>query len=755
MAGYVDSEIGGFEPFRWLNRLGMLLAHELAPNSLKIRTAFRLTTIATIGAGLVVICHVYNELGTYIVWLLVGAGPMLSPRKAVTVLIAEALALIASVIMARALAETPWLMLPFLFAAFSYLTYVGTTRKLGSAMLLIQVVSLDTFYAVIFVPHEIGWEAAGSFGGTVIALGVIIVFDNWLWPDHGEPILMESLGASVGRSRWRLLDASNFYLGDKGATCPPLPPPTTELPAHVALLDQAVVEGISEHRRAILLAAITRVVRISLEVDRVAVTARENVPRQIRGMVQTEVREAVAAIAAVLDEMARELPTHIAVGVDLPQTASRIRVQSAIEALAARITEVRPAYVGQASSGEMENFAAFTDSLVVLADFVERLLDEPPHSLGPPAELANRRTSAAIDPATSRHSLKVGLCVVIGYVIGLITQRADLSTILTTVLITALPTYGAALRKMILRIVGAAIGGIVSLLAIIVVSPNFESLPAYLIVLIVVFYISAYSSLTSGRVSYAGKQIGTTFTLIFTGLSPSIDIYGPLWRLWGIFLGTFVVAIVAFILWPVYAGDSLLPRLRTVIRDAISLIPGGGAALTDDVIEATNSETMRILAEMLQVADDAQLEGESSAVRPAAIIQAAGTLRRISNRLASISSSRIAVSTPQLDNTTESARQAVLEDIRDQLRFWLDFFSSPENLNVDAARALIRTQLSGRIEESLALFESRLEENAYERINTWTVDHRRTILAELQSLRRIAALLPDLSAWLAQIPVAG
>ena len=36
-----------------------------------------MTTIATIGAGLVVSCHVNNELGTYIVWLLVGAGPMI------------------------------------------------------------------------------------------------------------------------------------------------------------------------------------------------------------------------------------------------------------------------------------------------------------------------------------------------------------------------------------------------------------------------------------------------------------------------------------------------------------------------------------------------------------------------------------------------------------------------------------------------------------------------------------------------------
>jgi len=63
--------------------------------------------------------------------------------------------------------------------------------------------------------------------------------------------------------------------------------------------------------------------------------------------------------------------------------------------------------------------------------------------------------------------------------------------------------------------------------------------------------------------------------LVFAGLSPSADIYGPLWRIWGIVLGTLVVTVVFFTLWPEYAGDSLLPRLRKVIRDTLALAPGG------------------------------------------------------------------------------------------------------------------------------------------------------------------------------------
>ena len=341
----------------------------------------------------------------------------------------------------------------------------------------------------------------------------------------------------------------------------------------MALLNRAVAEGISAHRQAILLAAITRVARIGLEVDRLVFAARQNVPEEIRNMVRPEIQASVKAIAAVLDEIAHEWPTHITVGVDTPPPPRGPAHDWRWTRSAARVIQVRPMYIRTASPAELENFAAVTDSLATLTAHIERVLDEPPQPTAATPAISAVPRSTARDPAIVRYSMKVGLAVVIGYVVGIVTQRADLSTILTTVLITALPTYGAVLRKMILRIVGALIGGIVSLLAIIIVTPNFETLPAYLLAIFVVFYISAYSSLTSGRVAYAGKQIGTTFALVFAGLSPALDVYEPLWRIWGILLGTMVVAIITLILWPEYAGDSLLPRLRKVIRDTLALYP--------------------------------------------------------------------------------------------------------------------------------------------------------------------------------------
>jgi hypothetical protein len=753
MAGFAKSEPRLAQPSAWFDRIAALLARELAPNSRKLRSTLRMTTIATIGAGLVASCHVNNQLGTYIVWLLVGAGPMMSLDKACAFLIAEAIALCGAVVMAGMLVQSPWLMLPFLFAMISFSTYLGATRKLGAPLLLIQVVCLDTFYNVVFAYDQIGWAAAGIFGGSVIAFGTILVFDNWLWPDRAEETLMESLGASVARDRSRLLEASNYYLDRQEAARPPIPPPTSELPADMDLLNRAVSEGVSAHRQAILLGAITRVARIGLEVDRLTMAARQNVPAEVRAMVRPQLQASVDAIAQVLDELAREFPTNIAVGPDTAPPASRTHARAMLDALTVRIGEVRPIYIRKAGSAELDNFADFTDSLAALTGHIERLLDEPPAPpVAVPANNLVPRLSDAPDPMIFRYSLKVGACVVIGYVIGIVDHRPELNTILTTVIITALPTYGAALRKMNLRIVGALIGGALSLLAIIIVTPNFDTLPAYLLAVFVVFYISAYCSLSSGRVAYAGKQIGTTYALVFTGLSPALDVYEPLWRIWAILLGTLVVAFVTFLLWPEYAGDSLLPRLRQVIRDTLALAPGGSAAHTEDEVQQVNSRTMRALAEILEVADDAQVEGRTSLVNHNAIVEAAGGLRRIANRLASITTGRIVTPVPQLDPATESAREAVLEGIRRHLQSWLDFFSGPNSLNAAAAEASAQANSPEDLKTPIEQFSSRLEERQFTRLDSWTVDQRRAILSELHCMRRLEYLLSDLNRWLALIP---
>jgi len=752
MSAFVKDELRTSRAPGWFEELTAALAQELTPNRRKLRTALRFTTIATIGTGIVAACHVYSEFGAYIVWLLVGAGPMMSVGKALRFLTAEGIALAVSVVLARVFAETPWMMLPLLFVLVSYATYLGSIRKLSPGLLLIEVVCLNNFYGVAFDAGNIGWRSAGAFGGSAIAFAVLVLFDNWIWPAPSEALLMEALGTSLAHYRAEFIAATDFYLRRPGAKRPHIPPPTTDLPAHITLLNQAEAEGVSDHRRAILLAAISRFARINQEVQRLVFAARENVHSQIREMVRPQLEATEATIAAVLDEIARSVPDHLEVGVDLVPPPIRTRARMAMDALTARVLEVRPTYIKTADHAEIENFATFTDSLDAVTEHIERLLDEPPR-LGIVSRAPAPRLTDPPDPALARYSCMVGLCAMVGYCVGLTAQRPELSTILTTVLITALPTYGAAVRKMYLRIAGAVIGGLISLAVIIVVSPNFETLPSYMLAVGIVFFLSGYASLTSGRVSYAGKQIGTTFTLVFAGLSPSTDIYGPLWRIWGILLGTFVVAMATLILWPTYAGDSLLPRLRRIITDTLALTPGGPAENNEEELVRANSDAMRLLAEMLQVADDALLEGSGCAVNSNAIVGAAGTLRRIANRLSYIAAGRMNCALPALDPAIESERIAVLTAIQRDLQKWLNFFSGDEKLKPRAAHAIASAYVLDEIHRPLSQFSSWLEEGNYSRIEHWTTEQRRGILAELQSLRRVEVLIGDLNRLLARIPV--
>src|SRR5262249_13571968 len=110
MVSIAKRELGTARPSGWVNELGTFLSRELAPTSRKLRSTLRLATVGTVGAGVIASCHIHSELATYIVWLLVGAGPMMSVRTALVFLVAQAAALTGSVMMARALAETPWLM---------------------------------------------------------------------------------------------------------------------------------------------------------------------------------------------------------------------------------------------------------------------------------------------------------------------------------------------------------------------------------------------------------------------------------------------------------------------------------------------------------------------------------------------------------------------------------------------------------------------------------------------------------------------
>src|SRR5208282_1729570 len=119
-------------------------------------------------------------------------------------------------------------------------------------------------------------------------------------------------------------------------------------------------------------------------------------------------------------------------------------------------------------------------------------------------------------------------------------------------------------------LVGCVFGGLAALAAMVMVSQNFDSLPAYAVAIFVVTMFSTYVAQSSEWLGYAGIQAGLTFLICYVGLGPTSDVYKPLWRFWGIVLGVLTAGFVFLLLWPEYASDKLIEALDKLIRTTLA-----------------------------------------------------------------------------------------------------------------------------------------------------------------------------------------
>ena len=748
---FAFSRIHGFT--NRLQALIDLLVAEMAPRHRRVRTAVRMAFIASFGAGVMAACHVESILGPYIVWSLVsGAGPMMNFAEATGFTIAAAVMVGLSFLLAGIFAETPWLMVPFVGVLIAALTYSMPSSKFGSPGLVLKVITLDTFYDIVFRPADFGYGIAATFGGAALAFAIIALFDTWLWPNPAETILLESVAESLERIRRRLLALGDSYLDPGGRIKPPSVPPISAMPTQLELLKRTASEGVSAYRHAILLSSITRTERLHNEVDRMTIVALEDAPREVRGILRRELSDAIAAVAAALDELARLMPHEIPVGPDLPPPPAATHIKPVMNALDTATLAARPGYISRVPAGEVVNLAAFIAGLTRMAELLDRRLDQPPASELSAARAGGWFELPPYNPAMIRYSIKLGLATMLGYVIGVASHHSELNTILTTVIITGLPTYGAAVHKMILRLVGSAIGGMVALLTITLITPNFETLPVYVLAFFLVSFVSAYAGGSSGRIAYAGSQIGTAFVLTFAGLSPSEAIDTPLYRVWSILLGVMIVAVVFFSIWPEYSSDSMLPRLRKALRDTLDLVPGTAVAASEASIDATSSEISQTLFELLGVVDDARLEGARSRIDPAAVVDACGTLRRIAHRLGRLDAERLEHPLPPLAPASAALYETFLAAFRARGARWLNFLLGPDALNSPRAAAVAASFTHDELTRPLQELNDRISADQFAEVGQWTLEQRRGLLAELQSFHRITELAAELDGHMAHVP---
>jgi uncharacterized membrane protein YccC len=425
-------------------------------------------------------------------------------------------------------------------------------------------------------------------------------------------------------------------------------------------------------------------------------------------------------------------------------------IRSRLDSLQARET-LALSQLPSTDAAATGNVAAFNLSLRKIG---LRLLNRPlgdVHGLAFPKDTQSGATQSGADRALMRYSAKLGIATTLAFIVGVASHRSDLSVIVWTALIAGLPTYGATLRKMILRIVGGVIGGLLALPVMMVVSPNFSSVGSYMAAFFVVLFISAYVSLSSGRLAYAGQQGGLSFVIAYASLSPTDDFYAPLWRVWGIFLGLIIVTLVFLLVTPEYAGKALAPRVARILRAALLLLrPAPG--LTVERVQQIDMEATLDLTQLLGIAEEAQVEGQLSGVNPNAVVEAAGTLRRIVHRLSGIASARLAVPQPPLPAELQAARDAGDNTLRHHLQSWLEVVEQEP----DPDRRRILEVAARFTPDDLAVPLAKLEEHisvfGLGEFASWPAQARSALLAEIESYRQLVVLMTELNQQFVEIP---
>lgn len=190
-------------------------------------------------------------------------------------------------------------------------------------------------------------------------------------------------------------------------------------------------------------------------------------------------------------------------------------------------------------------------------------------------------------------SLKISFCATLCYIIYHAVAWPGISTSVITVMVTGLSSTAAFKQKMLLRIAGAIVGGILSLGATVFLFPHMDSITSLLVLVCFIAFIAAWGS-AGPKFNYFGLQIALTFYFVSfvdassapTELAPARD------RLIGVLL-----ALV--IMWIVF--DQISPvRTVTLMRRALAGIIRIGGELFKDTAEMKDFPALQKQADLLR-----------------------------------------------------------------------------------------------------------------------------------------------------------
>jgi hypothetical protein len=653
--------------------IGFVVSEQLSSRPGRFKTALRIAAMVAVFAALMAIFHVQSGTAQYALWLLVAPpGPMMRPSQTFAFAFAAAGLMALSVPLAGFMAQAPGVMLLFVGLVSAASVYAVNALRLGARGFVLQLIFLEAFYAMVVIPSQAGFQAANTFAGYLVAFLVILLFDAFLWPNPAEPILLESLSASLRREGKRLLRAIEIGEVKKTDEFRPISAVESDISVHLRLLERASQEGLSAQKGSFFLGQIVRAEKIFSQMERLASLLVNAAGEAGYSEEELDVKRVIHAAVEAVNEAADNI------FIFSKSEASRLTLSSLAlrDRLRILISEIE--HFEKRASGNSEGLSKMSGVIISLHE-LSHILTRPIEEASDAAlqELSlSSLIKSPLDPVLLRFSLKTALAVVICFIFGFISHDPRLWVAPVTVFTVAFQSYGTAIRRMFLRLGGSVIGGLLILFLMSVITPNFSALPAYMITAFVVVFIAGYAGQSHEKIAYAGRQIGDVFIIIFVGLGQPMNIYDPFWRISGIFIGILVPLFIYKIFWPQRAGDQIPALLSRFLRGVLEMAPGGLAGDSAKNSRFEGHGATQILADLVNLAGDAELEGYQSGVNSAAVLEASDALWKISHRFSAISLRRMNPDVSRNFSDMSLERDGELSGFLRQLEAWADFFEN-------------------------------------------------------------------------------
>jgi multidrug resistance protein MdtO len=189
---------------------------------------------------------------------------------------------------------------------------------------------------------------------------------------------------------------------------------------------------------------------------------------------------------------------------------------------------------------------------------------------------------ATTNPEYVQFAVKGALAGLICYVLFVGFDYPGIYTSVITCFVVSLSTIGSSNQKGLLRFGGAAVGGVMGLIALVYVFPNVDGLGGFWLVFATGTAVAAWINFGSPRISYGGYQTGLAFyKATLQSLGPAISATVVRDRLIGVAFGLIVFGVVEHFLWPVRAADRMHARLADVLRSLAAFARAASRPLDD------------------------------------------------------------------------------------------------------------------------------------------------------------------------------